>query len=331
MGLAPSCCPAVDAAMPGLSHNVPLKQANDVYGCLLEEAGAVSLAGEKDDGMLSALREIQQGGGAELTPGVFALGHRTGRNANNAYLLRLSGYGNIMIDCPEFSEVLADAIGRLGGIAMIFCTGSGGTCGTQWNLWKARFPALQRVMHARDGREGWKGAGNERGGDEIGGDSHGEVEGTDKCGREGECNTVEVVLTGHGPFRQLGCVGVEALHVPGHTSGASVLHLEGIAAFTGDHLALEFDDRDHSLRLDSIMALAEDWTEARKSMMVLAQPDIKFLWVLPAHGEPFRFRDQEERVRMLHEVVDDMGLCADSIPWASLHDDEITDYCVVED
>jgi len=325
---SPCCCPPpLDVAMPGLSHTVPLREASQVYGRLLSEA---ERADQADGDVLSALREIQRGGGAELTQGVFALGHAGG---HNAYLLRLSGFGNILVDCPEYSDALADAIGGMGGVAMLFCTQGGpepvDRSAHSHAKWMERFPGLQRVTHAREGA-----AENAA---EHNAAEHDAAE-HDAAEHDAAENSVaespgpaEVVLTGHGPFRNLGCGGVEALHVPGHTSGACVLHLEGIAAFTGDHLALEFDDRDKSLRLDSIMALAEDWKEARKSMAALAVPDVKFLWILPAHGEPFRFRDQEERMRMLNEVVYDMGLCANAIPWASLHDDECVGECEVDD
>jgi glyoxylase-like metal-dependent hydrolase (beta-lactamase superfamily II) len=84
-----------------------------------------------------------------------------------------------------------------------------------------------------------------------------------------------------------------AIPTPGHTAGSACLLARDRWLFTGDHLAF-------SRRLQHVYAFRtacwHDWSEQIASVERLR--DERFEWILPGHGTPCRFPEQEMRARI---------------------------------
>ncbi|HEV8324896.1 MAG TPA: MBL fold metallo-hydrolase [Myxococcota bacterium] len=92
---------------------------------------------------------------------------------------------------------------------------------------------------------------------------------------------VERRLTGREPTRLAD--DLVAVPVPGHTRGSAALLYRDTFLFTGDHLWWSSEDG----RLDASRSVCWwSWAEQLRSLERLL--DLRFEWVLPGHGEPWR-------------------------------------------
>mmetsp|Transcript_22463 Transcript_22463/g.69583 ORF Transcript_22463/g.69583 Transcript_22463/m.69583 type:complete len:145 (+) Transcript_22463:464-898(+) len=136
-----------------------------------------------------------------------------------------------MFDSPRYVPALAKNLEAAGGVQLMVVSHKDDVA--EMNKWKARFPDMQRVMHAAD------------------------VRGEDRWPYI-DMTGVEQQLTGDGPWEL--APGVKVVHTPGHSAGSITLILSGSVtggdgvAFTGDHLALSA----RLGRLDGFAAYGDD-------------------------------------------------------------------------
>jgi glyoxylase-like metal-dependent hydrolase (beta-lactamase superfamily II)/ferredoxin len=91
--------------------------------------------------------------------------------------------------------------------------------------------------------------------------------------------------------------GLLAVPVPGHTAGSAALLVDDTWLFTGDHLW-----GDAAGRLGASRAVCWwDWDAQIASMERLA--GLRFEWVLPGHGRPWRARTPEEARSAVRELA----------------------------
>jgi glyoxylase-like metal-dependent hydrolase (beta-lactamase superfamily II)/ferredoxin len=115
-----------------------------------------------------------------------------------AWLLVREG-GNVLVDSPRYSAVLADRIEALGGVRWMFLTHRDDVADHE--RWAGRFSA-ERVLHEGDVTDGTR--------------------------------AVERKLSGDDPVEL--APGLLVIPTPGHTRGSACLLAEGGYLFTGDHL-----------------------------------------------------------------------------------------------
>lgn len=90
--------------------------------------------------------------------------------------------------------------------------------------------------------------------------------------------------------------GLVVHHVPGHSLGSVVLHMDDKVLFTGDHLA--FSQRAKLLGFGS--KHTRDYPAQIESVRALS--GLPFEWVLPGHGRPYRVSPPtEENARLAIE------------------------------
>ena len=175
--------------------------------------------------------------------------------------------GSVLVDSPRYNSVLADAIEQASGQP-------------EWMLlthvddvadharWKARFPGMQRVLHAADVRspDTWPYI---------------------------ECRDVEVKLEGTAAFEL--APGLTAIPSPGHSRGSACYLVGGErtggdgALFSGDHLAVSA----RLGRLDGFGNYGDDVVAQAKSISALAE--LPFRWIFPGHGRRAHFESDAER------------------------------------
>uniref|UniRef100_A0A7S1TXG1 Metallo-beta-lactamase domain-containing protein n=3 Tax=Phaeomonas parva TaxID=124430 RepID=A0A7S1TXG1_9STRA len=173
---------------------------------------------------------------AARLPRVFHLGyHSEASFGATSYFVATKDAGgdpfNIMFDSPRYVPALAKNLEAAGGVQLMVVSHKDDVA--EMNKWKARFPDMQRVMHAAD------------------------VRGEDRWPYI-DMTGVEQQLTGDGPWEL--APGVKVVHTPGHSAGSITLILSGSVtggdgvAFTGDHLALSA----RLGRLDGFAAYGDD-------------------------------------------------------------------------
>ena len=109
---------------------------------------------------------------------------------------------------------------------------------------------------------------------------------------------VEVRLEGDEPA-PLGD-GLLAIPVPGHTAGSSALLADERVLFTGDHLWGDAEGRLGASR----HVCWWDWDAQVRSMERLTA--LRFEWVLPGHGRPWRATSPEAAQRAVAELTAEM-------------------------
>ena len=199
-------------------------------------------------------------------PGVSLLGHHSAKSYGaTPYLAAHAGFGNIMVDCPRWSDALADCLQAAGGVRLIVLTHADDVA--DHAAWAARFGA-QRVMHQTDLR-------------------------ADTAG-------VESVLTGPGPWALAD--RAVAIHTPGHTAGSISLLFRSEASqpavlFTGDTLAGD-EAGDLSAFPDYCW-----WDYKAQLASVAALRGVGFVAVLPGHGRPAVYGSVEEKDAALDALL----------------------------
>uniref|UniRef100_A0A0G4F312 Metallo-beta-lactamase domain-containing protein n=1 Tax=Chromera velia CCMP2878 TaxID=1169474 RepID=A0A0G4F312_9ALVE len=236
---------------------------------------------------------IAKGGGAEVAPGVFHLGyHAKGTFGAAAYLVTGTPVGNVMIDCPRFSPELRDALAALGGLDFILLSHTDDMDGH--NTWAEAFPGCKRIIHGIESRTGWN--RNEQKPWEC------EVQLGDE-----QTDPSLKWAEGPGPWYIGGEPSLHVIHTPGHSKGHVTLRVSDRFLFTGDHLSLR---RGRKLKPDDPQFLGfsliygEDFEEQERSVLKLAASEHPFRWILPGHGHPFQFSDDESRQKLLKEAAD---------------------------
>ncbi|GAQ88104.1 metallo-beta-lactamase family protein [Klebsormidium nitens] len=138
----------------------------------------------------------------ETLPGVYHSGyHSENSYGATSYFVHRPERGNILIDSPRFTEVLAKRIEQMGGVRYMFLTHQDDVA--DHAKWAARF-GCERIIHEDDVRSSTR--------------------------------DVERKLEGSGPWTL--DEEVELIHTPGHTAGCvSLFYKPHKALFTGDHLA----------------------------------------------------------------------------------------------
>ncbi|KAL4422898.1 hypothetical protein ABPG75_009095 [Micractinium tetrahymenae] len=217
-----------------------------------------------------------------------------------AYFIRRPE-GNILVDVPRWTPLLAQRLQQLGGVRWIFLTHRDDVGDHQ--AW-AEATGAQRIIHRSEA--------NRR-------------QGTDKC---------EVQLEGEGPWQLTASGSVQAvphssssggsnasshggdagtgsssgtgteedvllLFTPGHTAGClSLLYRPDQALFTGDHLAW-------SNRLQRLTIFrAYNWHSVPQQLdSVAALRDLDFVHVLPGHGRRAVLADAADRRRQIDELL----------------------------
>ncbi|KAL4451175.1 hypothetical protein ABPG77_009247 [Micractinium sp. CCAP 211/92] len=202
--------------------------------------------------------------------------------------------GNILVDVPRWSPLLAQRLQQLGGVRWIFLTHRDDVGDHQ--AW-AEATGASRIIHRSEA--------NRR-------------QGTDKC---------EVQLEGEGPWQLTASGSVQAaspsgtsgtsgssgsgaadgstddnvllVSTPGHTAGClSLLYRPDAALFTGDHLAWS-----HRLQRLTIFR-AYNWHSVEQQLDSVAKlRDLDFLHILPGHGRRWQAADAADRQRHIDELL----------------------------
>ncbi|GJP51803.1 hypothetical protein CLOM_g10940 [Closterium sp. NIES-68] len=196
-------------------------------------------------------------------PAVFHCGYHSRKSFGATSYLIQRASGNVMVDCPRYSEHLAEKLARMGGVRYIALTHRDDVA--DHARWAARFKA-ERVLHALEVQP--------------------------------DTADVEMILDGTGPW----CLGsdLKIIFTPGHTEGSvSVLYkADGGALFSGDHLA--YAPNTESL---SIMRRVNWYSVPVQVQSTKKLVGLPFLWLLPGHGRRFHFENEEQRDAMLQQVV----------------------------
>lgn len=233
----------------------------------------------------SELKEAQRGlprPWPTEAPGVYHCGWHSERSFGGAGWLitgRPEGRGNVMVDSPRYSAVLAKQVEELGGIEYIFLTHKDDVA--DHDKWAAHFGA-KRILHEREATE---------------------HQGTDKC---------EVLLEGEGPWAfPDGGEDLTVVFTPGHTNAHCCLYsAPNKAIFAGDHLSgVEGGDRT-CWQLNGRLFIYDQFNwfsvpEQLRSVQKLLEYD--WLHVLPGHGLPASVKDASERLRAVGELVASYG------------------------
>lgn len=165
-------------------------------------------------------------------PGIYHCGYHSVKSYGATPYFISHPEGNIMVDCPKYTEVLARNIERLGGLRYLFLTHKDDVA--DHDKWVKRLKC-ERIMHVTD--------------------------------VEYRTTDVERKLHGDGPWN----IGsdFELVHTPGHTEGSVCLYYRPLKVlFTGDHLCksgktgeldmiLLYNKQSVSVQLDSIRKLLD--------------------------------------------------------------------------
>merc|ERR1740129_1045288 len=172
-----------------------------------------------------ALEVIAKGGGSEILPGVFCLGHRSKYTfGGNGYLIvRNNGASNGLIDCARPTEELVEAVRLLGGASYLVLTHTDDMDGhDQWH----EQLGCKRIIHEAEVRTGWNARAQRAEVIEV------------RLGDNGNTDAWPRDL--HGPWTVPGGDDVIIHHTPGHSEGHVAIQLldrqhDRKALFTGDH------------------------------------------------------------------------------------------------
>ncbi|XP_020679526.1 uncharacterized protein LOC110097490 isoform X1 [Dendrobium catenatum] len=134
-------------------------------------------------------------------PGIYYCGYHSEKSYGAAAYLIIHPEGNILVDSPRYTGVLARNIEIFGGAKFMFLTHMDDVA--DHDKWSKRF-GCKRILHSRDVKE--------------------------------STVDVEMKLYGNGPWS----IGTEfdLIHTPGHTEGSVCLYYKPLKVlFTGDHFA----------------------------------------------------------------------------------------------
>jgi glyoxylase-like metal-dependent hydrolase (beta-lactamase superfamily II)/ferredoxin len=199
----------------------------------------------------------------EGAPGVLDCGFTSQKSFGAAsWLVRRAG-GNVLVDSPRFSPILASGMEAVGGAGLLFLTHRDDVADHAGWARRLRCP---RMLHRADVTP--------------------------------SSAAVERQLDGDEPVRL--APDLLAVPVPGHTPGSAALLWDDTFLFTGDHLWGDAEGR-----LGASRALCWwRWDEQLRSLRRLL--DVRFEWVFPGHGRPWRGRSaahaHEELAALVHEL-----------------------------
>lgn len=194
---------------------------------------------------------------AEEIPGVYHCGYHSELSfaATSYFITRPDG--NILVDSPRYSEVLAKQLEALGGVRYMFLTHKDDIA--DHKKWQARFNC-ERILHQLEVQP--------------------------------QTEDVEIKLEGEGPWTFLGS-DIDLVFTPGHTRGHVCLHYKkgpGVL-FSGDHLGGE---ESSSLELSANMNY--NWYSVNLQLeSVKKLLPLEFTWLLPGHGRRRHYSSVEER------------------------------------
>jgi len=190
-------------------------------------------------------------------PGVYQLGYHQFNSMGAAPFFITRTGGNVMVDVPRYSRLLAEALEALGGVDYLVLTNKNGAA--QHDRWKAHFPDCVRVLHRHDMRD--------------------------------DTTDVEQILDGLGPWELEDAkdADLRILHTPGYTFGSlSIWHRSGSGhgvVFPGGNIKV-------NARSGTALAFSAlttgDLTPQVRSLRRLADPETcgDWVWLLPPRGPP---------------------------------------------
>lgn len=202
-----------------------------------------------------------------VRPDIFHLGFHSEHSfgASSWFVKRKNG--NIMFDSPRFNPGLAKRIKELGGARyMVLSHRDDVRDHAKW----AAVLGCTRVIHETECNE---------------------PQGTDAC---------ETKLTGEGPWKlDDNDDDVTLIFTPGHTVGCiSMLHHPSETLLAGDLLLWE-------LRLERLsIAPTFNWDSIPKQLdSVKGLLQHRWLHILPGHGRQYHFKDEEDRLTAINELL----------------------------
>lgn len=138
-------------------------------------------------------------------PGIYYCGYQSEKSYGATAYLIVHPEGNVLVDSPRYTEVLARNIEKLGGAKYMFLTHKDDVA--DHDKWSKRF-GCERILHSGDVEE--------------------------------STVDVEMKLCGDGPW-SIG-TDFELIHTPGHSEGSTCLYYKPQEViFTGDHFAKSTD------------------------------------------------------------------------------------------
>lgn len=176
----------------------------------------------------------------ELTRGVLALGHNSPSSFGGHSYLAVRASGNLMVDSPRYTRALTDTIDDLGGIKHVLLSHRDDVADA--DKWADRYQA-QVWIHQDDA--------------------------------DAAPYATNIITTD-----QLVDQGVMSIHIPGHTKGHVVYHVDNRFLFTGD--AVFWNHRRHELDVAPKQTWYS-WDALADSMDTIAGLNVE--WVLPGHGK----------------------------------------------
>lgn len=202
---------------------------------------------------------------ADEIPGVFHCGyHSEASYAATSYFITRPE-GNILVDSPRYSEILAKKLEAMGGVRYMFLTHKDDIA--DHKRWQARFNC-ERILH--------------------------ELEVQPKT------QDVEIKLQGEGPWT-LGS-DIDLIFTPGHTRGhVCLLYKKGKGVlFSGDHLGgSESSGLELSANTDFNWYSVKIQLESVQKLL-----PFEFTWILPGHGRRRHYSSLEERNEFIKSYFD---------------------------
>ncbi|EFJ37352.1 hypothetical protein SELMODRAFT_77777, partial [Selaginella moellendorffii] len=218
-----------------------------------------------------------------LAQGVYHCGFHSEKSFAAASYFLTRPEGNILIDSPRFTEVLAKKLELMGGVRYMFLTPKQAIFVFSFHFWKysclgfyrddiadhkkwqQRFQC-ERILHSDDIQE--------------------------------DTLDVEIKLQGTGPWDFIGS-DVDLIHTPGHTEGCvSLLCKPKRTLFTGDHLFTDEGGKDVFISHKYLSYSLERQVESLRLLIPL-----DFIWVLPGHGRRIKFKNVEDKNATLESLV----------------------------
>ncbi len=157
---------------------------------------------------------------------VYYCGYHSSKSFGAASYLVRHPEGNVLVDSPRRSEILADNIEALGGVRWLYLTHGDDVADHQF--WQNRF-GCERILHSGDVTAGTR--------------------------------AIERILQGEKDVRL--AQDLTIIPVPGHTQGSTALLFQDTFLFTGDHLAFS-KRRGHLYAFKD--ACWYSWAETLRSM-----------------------------------------------------------------
>lgn len=221
-----------------------------------------------------------------LEDNVWAVGHPSTRNYGAlSYFIELPG-GGVLVDLPKPSSELFAWLEAHGGVRWLFLSHRDHV--QHHAELAARFPGCRRVLGAAD----------------VNTRQNAYADATD---------TVEVKLgSGPGPMtldgtpiapEALADAELAVLPQPGHTPGSLCLLYRGRFLFSGDHLMYS---RHQGHIIAPRLQCWESWERQCRSVSTLVSwaqaGQLRFQWLLPGHGEWFRFEGDARAAATAEEL-----------------------------